>query len=148
MRRRLPGLLLIPTIALASATMASPAAAAPPTFSPSGSPGGATVRPTEIHGGSDFGWEQMRWSSWTATGARGKGRYYRVCKYDKGCRRTVVKRYYPVTVRLSRPISCGGGKAFSRFAVRFGTKAPSGAKYLRRIDYVCGDDGTTLTYAQ
>lgn len=79
------------------------------------------VRPPEINGGSDFGWVDLVWDSWSAGGAVGHGNAYRVCKFDEagGCPDSIERRSFPVTVRLDRARRCGLSLVYRRMRVSY-----------------------------
>lgn len=85
------------------------------TFSPSYMGAFQKVRPSAMHGGSDFGWVKMRWSKWNNRVAKGRGIYYYTCKYDERvCPGEYRKLWFRVKVKLYRPRMCRGSKRFTR----------------------------------
>lgn len=80
----------------------------------------ARKRPTSIHGGSDFGWARIRWSSWGDRIARGRGVFYYVDKSVVPYRRLV----FPMRFRLSDPQPCYGRLRYLRMETVRTTRTP------------------------
>lgn len=80
----------------------------------------ARKRPSSIHGGSDFGWDRIRWSSWGDRVAHGRGVYYYVDK-NPGSYRTIV---IPMRFRLSNPQPCYGRLRYLRMETVRSTRTP------------------------
>jgi hypothetical protein len=60
----------------------------------------------------------MRWSTWTAAGARGKGNYVASCYFLVGGNRC-ANWVLPVTLNLSRVMQCPDGRRiFTRLVIR------------------------------
>jgi hypothetical protein len=82
----------------------------------------ARVKPASILlacGDGSNGLQKLKWSKWTATGASGSGtNWYNTC--TPNCARGKIKKV-PVTVALSKPISCKGlsYKLFDKGKLKF-----------------------------
>jgi hypothetical protein len=81
----------------------------------------ARRRPQWIHGGSDFGWTDIHWSSWGARTAEGHGSYYYV---DKGRDHYRTIRF-PQDYVLSNPQPCHGQLRYLRWERVRTTRRPT-----------------------
>jgi hypothetical protein len=99
-----------------------------PTVQTRCTPTSGKVRPSRILiacGDGNFYVTSLRWSSWTPTGARGRGTAHQNdCK--PYCAAGHFHSYRGITVRLSRPRACKGEEQFRRLSWRYGTAHPSG----------------------
>jgi hypothetical protein len=90
----------------------------------------AQVKPKRILiacGDGNFYITGLKWSTWSSTGARGKGTaHLNDCK--PFCAAGHFHSYRGITVRLSRPKTCKGAPEFRRLSWRYGAKRPAGIR--------------------
>lgn len=98
----------------------------------------ARERPSSIHGGSDFGWDRIRWSSWGERVAEGRGSYW----YDDKSVVPYRRLRSPVRLRLSAPDVCYGRLRYLRMELVLATDRPRPSWIPRRQsnDLTC-DEG-------
>jgi hypothetical protein len=95
--------------------------------------GAVGVRPRTLETSSDATLQDLRWSSWDASGARGSGRL-RILDCSPSCA-TGQPRVIPATVTLSAVRECGGRFYFDAAAVRT-DPAPSPVRGEQPATYV------------
>jgi len=91
------------------------------------------MRPTSIHGGSDFGWTGVSWQQWGGATAGGQATYYFVNKENV----PYVREEYPVSLRVSRVRRCLEHRYYSRMVSTFLKGRPQGAPATESISYPC-----------
>jgi hypothetical protein len=112
----------------AAALAAGTAAASLPTVQTHCSDSSARVKPSKIViacGDGGFYATGLHWSSWTTTGARGRGTAHQN-DCTPACFDGHFHTYRGLTIRLSRPHTCHGRREFGRLSWRYGADRPTG----------------------
>lgn len=111
---------LVGLLVACSFALAGPANSAPVKFSSTPGGYGPKFRPSSMNGGSDFGWVELRWSKWNRKVARGRGVYFRICKYDSSVCPNRIRRFnFKIRIQLLRPRPCNGEMIFTRMRTKY-----------------------------
>jgi hypothetical protein len=123
---------------LAGAAQAQPVYSEAPGLSP------PEVKPRAMHGGSDFGWQNLIWSSWGGAVAQGSG-IYRQRVFDASDVPSWPE--WPVTMRLSRLQRCFGYLYYPHREVAFPGGQPPDVFDRIPSDFPCPRSGWGIDQA-